>query len=92
MYKVRYLRGFALLLLGVSLAATGEVMASIEQLDRGHRILIEKGMQIQAHTPVYPTVPVDPSRFVNSNFTTVNFANSGDNPDVLAQLPGIGWP
>ena len=91
MCRVSDSKYLALALLFVLMAAATTASASVEQLDRGHRILIEKGLQIQAHTPVYETVPVDHSRFAASNFTSINFANSGGHPDDLALMGDVQW-
>lgn len=60
----------------------------LDDLDRGHRILIENGFQIQALA--LNTEGLDLARWSESNFTTVNFWAT-PNPSFLGPAPGIPW-
>lgn len=63
-------------------------------LDRGHELLIDKGLQIQAQiNPLAdPNNPgsFDLARFAQSNFTGVNTAG-GANMNYLGSAPGLQW-
>jgi hypothetical protein len=63
-------------------------------LDRGHEILIDKGLQIQAQ--VFPAVSggLDMTRWAASNFTTVNLQwGDGETivPSLMGDAPGMAW-
>jgi hypothetical protein len=69
-----------------------------DEVTPGHRILIKKGLQIQAqHFPAYEDtsveVPLNLDRFAESNFTTVNFGYDPTYIGVshLGDAPGIPW-
>lgn len=65
-------------------------------MDRGHAILLEKGLQIQAQA--FPRVEdsgrivgFNLSRWAESNFTTVNWHSNSDAAPYLGSAPGIPW-
>jgi hypothetical protein len=59
----------------------------IESLDRGHRILLERGLQLQA--TVLDTTTFDLETWEASNFTTPDFWAIPLAPQFLAPIPGI---
>ncbi len=69
-------------------AVSSTVVAS--DLDRGHKLLIENGLQIQALMFAEPTQSFDLSRWAQSNFTTVNAWHNDITP-YLGTAPGIPW-
>ena len=61
-------------------------------LGRGHRILLQKGLQIQAQTFItkIPAPGFDQTTWANSDFTTINFQFDSDaqgTPAILAAAP-----
>ena len=73
-----------------------------DKLDRGHRLLMKWGLQIQAQVFHSPTDSLDLDRWNQSNFTAVNFQYGQyasappyqDNPayiELLGPAPGIPW-
>jgi hypothetical protein len=65
----------------------GEVDKASDSLDRGHRILLERGLQLQA--TVLDTTTFDLETWEASNFTTPDFFASSLAPQFLAPAPGI---
>ena len=51
-------------------------IAAGEGLSRGHRVLLKRGLQLQAMTFVSQTGYFDPVRWAESNFTTIDFCGS----------------
>jgi len=65
-------------------------------LDRGHSILLEKGLQIQAQAfprveDSHRVVGFSLSRWAQSNFTTINWHANLDAAQYLGTAPGIPW-
>jgi len=58
-------------------------------LDRGHRILIERGFQVQAL--VLDENSFNVQQFRDANFTTANFWTRDLAPTFLAPAPGLPW-
>jgi len=59
-------------------------------LDKGHRILLARGLQIQAQVFWRPTGRFDLARWRKANFTTVNWQYSA-NLGMLGPAPGVPW-
>jgi len=60
------------------------------ELDRGHRILLQRGLQLQTTVLDYKTFDVD--EFKSSNFTTPDFWARDLAPQYLAPAPGkLPW-
>ena len=77
---------FLLLLAVLSLCSQG-LATDLAQFDRGHRILLQRGLQIQAATTVQAPTVMDSTYLTawgNSNFTTpyVNFGQMSLMPDI----------
>ena len=51
--------------------------AAAQNLDRGHRVLLDRGLQISALVFVSETGYFDPSRWAESNLTSINFWSYG---------------
>ena len=51
-------------------------VAAAEELSRGHKILLKRGLQLQAMTFVPQTGYFDPVRWAESNFTAIDFCAS----------------
>ncbi len=80
----------AVLGLGLCLVGTLPAAAQIPAtLDKGHRILLQRGLQIQAQA-FDTTGTFDLNRWAGSNFTTVNW-QWGANPALMGAAPGIPW-
>ncbi len=77
-----------LLALAVSISAMA-ARAEAVTLDRGHRILIERGFQLQAL--VLDTNSFNVQQFQAANFTTANFWARDLAPSFLAPAPGLPW-
>lgn len=80
----RALPVLALMFLAPSLAAAD----ALSDLDRGHRLLLERGLQLQAL--ILDTGPLDLSTWADSNFTTANLW-ALPNMVTLGAAPGIPW-
>jgi len=65
----------SLVLLTLAVLACCPVAAG-EGLSRGHKVLLERGLQLQAMTFVPQTGYFDPVRWSESNFTTIDFCGS----------------
>ncbi len=61
---------------------------AVEDLDRGHRILLNRGLQLQALVLDYNAFDLD--RWAESRFTTANFWARAL-PQFLGPPPGIPW-
>lgn len=73
----------------IILLLAGVVQADpLDDLDRGHRLLIERGLQLQAL--ILDTGPLDMSTWADSNFTTANLW-AVPNMVTLGAAPGIPW-
>lgn len=59
-------------------------------LDKGHQILIDRGLQIQALAFSINIGSFTLSRFQAANFTTVNWSGISDNAE-LGPAPGVPW-
>ena len=80
----------------VSLAMVLSVLCSAGQAqvpDRGHNVLLDRGLQVQAATTGYypPTGIFDLPRWLESNFTTLNLGGGVYFPAVYPAAPGIPW-
>ena len=64
-------------------------------LGRGHRVLLENGLQIKATAQPVETGSFDTALWAESNFTTVRLSGSGPDADLQFALmppaPGIPW-
>ena len=60
------------------------------ELDKGHQILIDRGLQIQALAFSMNIGSFTLSRFHAANFTTVNWSGISDNVE-LGAAPGVPW-
>jgi len=65
-------------------------IAQARGLDRGHRVLVERGLQLQAWAYPEATGYFDLVRWGESNFTTVGLSGGGYG-GVLPGPPGIPW-
>ncbi|MCK5863080.1 MAG: hypothetical protein KAH38_11375, partial [Candidatus Hydrogenedentes bacterium] len=61
---------------------------ALDDLDRGHRLIIEHGLQLQAL--VLDNITFDVQIWADSNYTTVNFW-AIPNVSLLGTAPGISW-
>ncbi len=59
-------------------------------LDKGHRLLLEQGLQIQAMVTPYP-VHFDLSLWAQSNFTAVQWQWNASHLDLMGAAPGLPW-
>ena len=72
-------------------------VAQVENLDRGHRILIERGFQIQAQAFYRPedlglgSYTFDSAPFLNAGFTTVNWQWTPKGPEIAPAFPWGRW-
>lgn len=64
--------------------------ADEDELDRGHRVLIERGLQVQALGFVSETGYFDAARWAESNFTTID-SYYGYAAELPRPAPGIPW-
>ena len=76
-----------LVLLAVILCSVGQAQA----LDRGHRVLVDKGLQIQALSFAFETGYFDIHRWAESNFTTISLSGGLYRTPLLPPAPGIPW-
>ncbi len=84
---------FANLLLAATAVpfAAGPAAAQIPTtLDKGHRLLLEQGLQIQAMVTPYP-VHFDLDLWAQSNFTTVQWQWNANHLDLMGPTPGLPW-
>src|SRR3990172_707395 len=65
--------------------------AQAQSLDRGHRVLLDRGLQISALVFVSETGYFDPSRWAESNLTSINFWGSNYPTTLMPPPPGIPW-
>ena len=66
----------------------------LDGLSRGHNILLQRGLQIQALTSPefdHPTKQFDLDRWEESNFTTAHFWANNYPVDQMSPPPGIPW-
>ncbi len=82
--KLRRLVLLTMVLLG------GYSIAQARGLDRGHRVLVDRGLQLQAWAYPGATGYFDLVRWDESNFTTVGLSGGGYG-GVLPGPPGIPW-
>ncbi|NIA06072.1 MAG: hypothetical protein GWP14_00285 [Actinobacteria bacterium] len=80
---------FRVALVAQTLLLVGSAMAE-EAADRGHRILLEKGLQIEARVYPWTTSSFDLNRWQDSNFTSANF-ETVNSVSWLGTAPGIPW-
>lgn len=88
-----YLSKVGALLLGASLVLllVRTVAAQIpSSLDKGHRLLMEQGLQIQAMVTPYP-VEFDTNLWAQSNFTAVQWQWNANHLDLMGSAPGLPW-
>jgi hypothetical protein len=90
----RSLFGF---LICVSFAAQTELAAQADELDKGHRVLLQHGLQIQAQA-FYQAVDVgstdykfDSKRYLDANFTGINWHHRPINAAFAAEFPKFPW-
>ena len=80
--------------LGVILSLIGLLLwpglLGAEPLDKGHRILLARGLQIQTQVFWRPTGRFDLARWRKANFTTVNWQYSAK-LGMLGPAPGVPW-
>ena len=65
----------SLVVLALAVLASCPIAAG-QGLSRGHKVLLERGLQLQAMTFVPQTGYFDPVRWAESNFTTIDFCGS----------------
>lgn len=94
--RIAAARGFLRNLAPLSLILAAQTTLAQSGLDRGHSILLERGLQIQAQA--FPRVEdsgrivgFSLSRWAQSNFTTVNWHSNYDAAQYLGAAPGIPW-
>jgi hypothetical protein len=73
MQRRMMIRGFFMLALLMSASCP---VAMSQDLSRGHRILLKRGLQLQAMTFVPQTGYFDPVRWAESNFTAIDFCGA----------------
>ncbi len=61
------------------------------ELDRGHKLLIKRGLQIQGIVWPLTTNSFDLDRWEQSNFTTVNLWHGHSDMAKLGSPPGLPW-
>ncbi|HVT28925.1 MAG TPA: hypothetical protein VHE81_13000, partial [Lacipirellulaceae bacterium] len=67
--------------------AAAQIPAS---LDKGHRLLLEQGLQIQAMVTPYP-VHFDLDLWAQSNFTAVQWQWNANHLELMGSAPGLPW-
>ena len=77
-----------ILVAAIASAASAAAGAAQSPLDKGHRILIERGLQIQAL--VFSDSPFDLRQMREAGFTAVNFGWS-PKMSLLGPPPGFAW-
>ena len=89
---------FSLLLPTVVALLLASPSAQAQTLDRGHRVLVERGIQLQAITRPTQNGAFDLALWQSSNFTTIDFqltpyptALQVTNSPSLADLDGLPW-
>jgi hypothetical protein len=75
-------------------ALLSDLRLVVSYLDRGHRVIADRGLQIQAQ--VFPAMSggFDTTRWAASNFTTVNLQwGNGETivPSCMGAAPGLPW-
>ena len=87
-------RRLIFLVLGLS-GFSSIAMAESADLSRGHVLLLEHGLQLEASVSPSATGIFDPVRWAESYFTTAHFITGGTYPDPLptglGDVPGIPW-
>ena len=78
--------------------AIAPALAEAQTLDKGHRILLERGMQIQAQCFYVPSdiglssYKFDPKPYLEANYTGVNWHSRPKDPDFApANFPWARW-
>jgi len=86
-----------LLIVAAALAFSTPVRAQLANLDKGHRVLIEQGLQIQAQAFYQPgdlgldSYNFDPQRYLEANFTGINWHYRPVNTSFAAAYPSFSW-
>jgi hypothetical protein len=83
---------------GLLLAAgTARAAEDLSQLDKGHRVLVERGLQIQAQCFYQPqdlgmtSYTFDPRPYLDANFTGINWHYRPVNTVFAAAYPAFPW-
>ena len=66
-------------------------LAPALELDRGHRVLLEHGLQLQAQVSVAATGYFDTARWAESNFTTIDTIGLPYEASLMPAPPGLPW-
>ena len=66
-------------------------LAPALELDRGHRVLLEHGLQLQAQVSVASTGYFDTTRWAESNFTTIDTIGLPYEASLMPAPPGLPW-
>jgi len=74
-----------------AIAITSVPAASPPEPGRGHRVLVERGLQLGALAFVEETGYFNTARWEQSNFTTIDLFYSPYNDSIMPALPGIPW-
>jgi len=94
--KMNVTRSF-LFIVAATLAFSTPVRAQLANLDKGHRVLIERGLQIQAQAFYQPgdlgleSYNFDAQRYLDANFTGVNWHYRAVNTEFAAAHPAFPW-
>ena len=77
--------------LAIALWLTLGSLAPALELDRGHRVLLEHGLQLQAQVSVAATGYFDTARWAESNFTTIDTIGLPYEASLMPAPPGLPW-
>jgi hypothetical protein len=89
--KLLFLAATLLMVLGA------QARAQLANLDKGHRILIERGLQIQAQSFYQPgdlglaSYDFDPAPYLAANFTGINWHYRPVNTSFASAYPAFPW-
>jgi hypothetical protein len=91
MTKPFFISSATALALVMSLGWTASSQAEVGDLSRGHVILLERGLQIDACAfPGYNGM-FDAARWAESNYTTIDFADRNSFPTNIPAMPEMPW-